>query len=130
MDAGQIGAAQAGLARHAGGYDAHCGAGDVGIIVGALEPGVEAFGRPRLREIERLALGDALGDVEQDDITQFLHRGEVGERAADHAGADQRDLLARSEEHTSELQSLMRISYAVFCLNKKKTLNRKKRTYT
>src|SRR3546814_2939140 len=31
----------------------------------------------------------------------------------------------RSEEHTSELQSLMRISYAVFCLNKKKTLNYK-----
>src|SRR3546814_1463771 len=30
-------------------------------------------------------------------------------------------LLNRSEEHTSELQSLMRISYAVFCLNKKKT---------
>src|SRR3546814_9187976 len=30
------------------------------------------------------------------------------------------DLLVRSEEHTSELQSLMRISYAVFCLKKKK----------
>src|SRR3546814_6776884 len=30
----------------------------------------------------------------------------------------------RSEEHTSELQSLMRISYAVFCLKKKKTQNR------
>src|SRR3546814_7022292 len=30
-------------------------------------------------------------------------------------------VLARSEEHTSELQSLMRISYAVFCLKKKKT---------
>src|SRR3546814_2121458 len=30
--------------------------------------------------------------------------------------------LARSEEHTSELQSLMRISYAVFCLKKKHTL--------
>src|SRR3546814_5940355 len=29
------------------------------------------------------------------------------------------DLLQRSEEHTSELQSLMRISYAVFCLKKK-----------
>src|SRR3546814_4685867 len=29
----------------------------------------------------------------------------------------------RSEEHTSELQSLMRISYAVFCLNKKKIQN-------
>src|SRR3546814_4543073 len=30
----------------------------------------------------------------------------------------------RSEEHTSELQSLMRISYAVFCLKKKKATNR------
>src|SRR3546814_3568345 len=30
----------------------------------------------------------------------------------------------RSEEHTSELQSLMRISYAVFCLKKKKTLTK------
>src|SRR3546814_6000016 len=30
------------------------------------------------------------------------------------------DLAARSEEHTSELQSLMRISYAVFCLKKQK----------
>src|SRR3546814_9502769 len=32
--------------------------------------------------------------------------------------------LLRSEEHTSELQSLMRISYAVFCLKKKKYKNR------
>src|SRR3546814_10161258 len=40
----------------------------------------------------------------------------------------------RSEEHTSELQSLMRISYAVFCLKKKKTYktkkNRKKYQYS
>src|SRR3546814_7403845 len=35
------------------------------------------------------------------------------------------DLRIRSEEHTSELQSLMRISYAVFCLKKKKTKNNK-----
>src|SRR3546814_7538079 len=33
----------------------------------------------------------------------------------------------RSEEHTSELQSLMRISYAVFCLKKKKKTNHKTR---
>src|SRR3546814_2301325 len=33
--------------------------------------------------------------------------------------------LERSEEHTSELQSLMRISYAVFCLKKKKRLNKR-----
>src|SRR3546814_9353745 len=32
-----------------------------------------------------------------------------------------RELLRRSEEHTSELQSLMRISYAVFCFKKKQT---------
>src|SRR3546814_2249068 len=34
--------------------------------------------------------------------------------------AEARRIAARSEEHTSELQSLMRISYAVFCLKKKK----------
>src|SRR3546814_8474432 len=37
------------------------------------------------------------------------------------AGADCERWRARSEEHTSELQSLMRISYAVFCLKKKQT---------
>src|SRR3546814_8150323 len=36
------------------------------------------------------------------------------------AGAAALGLIARSEEHTSELQSLMRNSYAVFCLKKKK----------
>src|SRR3546814_3062228 len=39
--------------------------------------------------------------------------GKRGEAGADHS-------IIRSEEHTSELQSLMRISYAVFCLKKKK----------
>src|SRR3546814_10746452 len=37
-------------------------------------------------------------------------------------------LYDRSEEHTSELQSLMRISYAVFCLKKKKTEKKRKKT--
>src|SRR3546814_2864376 len=44
------------------------------------------------------------------------------DRIGDRPGA-----AARSEEHTSELQSLMRISYAVFCLKKKNT--HKKRQY-
>src|SRR3546814_7019537 len=35
------------------------------------------------------------------------------------------DQMQRSEEHTSELQSLMSISYAVFCLKKKNTTNNK-----
>src|SRR3546814_1759778 len=37
------------------------------------------------------------------------------------AVAARQDIADRSEEHTSELQSLMRISYAVFCLKKKKS---------
>src|SRR3546814_8224410 len=41
--------------------------------------------------------------------------------AAEHLVAPLEGARARSEEHTSELQSLMRISYAVFCLKKKKT---------
>src|SRR3546814_1947582 len=44
-------------------------------------------------------------------------RAAAGHPAESAAGADRK----RSEEHTSELQSLMRISYAVFCLKKKKT---------
>src|SRR3546814_2088630 len=44
-------------------------------------------------------------------ISEVLHRGRAGRRDIDDAG--------RSEEHTSELQSLMRSSYAVFCLKKK-----------
>src|SRR3546814_1410379 len=43
-------------------------------------------------------------------------------RAARSIGFDP-SFPVRSEEHTSELQSLMRISYAVFCLKKKKTTN-------
>src|SRR3546814_2133142 len=38
------------------------------------------------------------------------------------------EIRARSEEHTSELQSLMRISYAVFCLKKKKKQITKQKT--
>src|SRR3546814_4107903 len=46
------------------------------------------------------------------------------EKLPQHRHAEQRDdRHARSAEHTSELQSLMRISYAVFCLQKKKNHN-------
>src|SRR3546814_3442087 len=43
----------------------------------------------------------------------------LGEAAV--APSERRHCAVRSEEHTSELQSLMRISYAVFCLKKKKS---------
>src|SRR3546814_20912776 len=50
--------------------------------------------------------------------------------AAGLALAPRVTVLARSEEHTSELQSLMRISYAVFCLKKKNKKQNDKTTYT
>src|SRR3546814_6467387 len=51
---------------------------------------------------------------------EFSH---VGEKCSFDAFLDRYGL--RSEEHTSELQSLMRISYAVFCLKKKKKKNQR-----
>src|SRR3546814_3824167 len=63
---------------------------------------------------------------------ELTGQGEAAERIADKWGlrrdalddfafaSHQRAASARSEEHTSELQSLMRSSYAVFCLKKKK----------
>src|SRR3546814_2439361 len=44
-------------------------------------------------------------------------------REAASASRREKGSDSRSEEHTSELQSLMRISYAVFCLKKKKNIN-------
>ena len=94
VDADEVVAAHARLARHAGGDDHHIGAGDRGIVVGAGEAGVEALDRRRLGQVERLALRHALDDVAQHDIAQFLQADQERERAADLAGADQRDLLA------------------------------------
>ncbi len=72
IDFEQIVAAHAGLARHAGGDDADIGAVDRLIFVGAGELGIEAFDRARLGDIEGFALRKALGDVEDDDVAQFL----------------------------------------------------------
>src|SRR3546814_7986184 len=59
----------------------------------------------------------------------FSHRVRIRSGAAPPAAICQSEPppenLRRSEEHTSELQSLMRISYAVFCLKKKKKKSRK-----
>src|SRR3546814_9040801 len=49
-------------------------------------------------------------------LAEEIGLGLLREGRLEHAGAGAAD---RSEEHTSELQSLMRISYAVFCLKKK-----------
>src|SRR3546814_2887763 len=78
-------------------------------------------------------VGRVLGDLAQDAAHDLARAGlgqarrpldVVGRGSGADLGADLlhqflAQLLARSEEHTSELQSLMRISYAVFCLKKK-----------
>src|SRR3546814_8617071 len=86
----------------------------------------EAFGEP-LRIIEPVDADDqAAADPAL--AHALLHVAGGGAACAgdeilrvdsDRAG-DRADRAPRSEEHTSELQSLMRISYAVFCLKKKK----------
>src|SRR3546814_3668045 len=53
---------------------------------------------------------------------------QVAELAIAVVARVERALVARSEEHTSELQSLMRISYAVFCLKKKTKLSKTRTT--
>src|SRR3546814_9271312 len=98
------------------------GAG-VTVPRGAFDRGAARIAEPEQfrRLVERFARG-------------IVDRG--GEAAIDTNAADQQQLampardeqqqigegeVGRSEEHTSELQSLMRISYAVFCLTKKNT---------
>src|SRR3546814_3744981 len=66
-----------------------------------------------------LRIGRAFADLD----SRRIERGNRG--ALGHAVSSCR---RRSEEHTSELQSLMRISYAVFCLKKKKTKKRDEKT--
>src|SRR3546814_1730946 len=54
-------------------------------------------------------------------VLQIVLRLLVGQRPRQVEDETRMRPVERSEEHTSELQSLMRISYAVFCLTKKKT---------
>src|SRR3546814_4476164 len=58
-------------------------------------------------------------DEETDWVARIRHPGECIALQPCRTRRDDRAGCRRSEEHTSELQSLMRISYAVFCLKKK-----------
>src|SRR3546814_7385500 len=63
----------------------------------------------------------AMRGVEELHIVQTCSGRNISFRCSNEASLTGFDLVdERSEEHTSELQSLMRISYAVFCLKKKK----------
>src|SRR3546814_9256817 len=81
--------------------------GNARVLAAAGE--VEATHRHHRRDVLRLVLQQVVAHLGQHRL-RALHAG-IGR---------QLHLDERSEEHTSELQSLMRISYAVFCLKKKK----------
>src|SRR3546814_4663648 len=83
-----------------------------------------------LRKAERRRGGLAFKGGDRSDASPYLrfraHQVDArGQSDAQPVGDQPRDfglrpgIMRRSEEHTSELQSLMRISYAVFCLKKK-----------
>src|SRR3546814_5803510 len=89
-------------------------------------PGDRATPRPEAGGIRtplppsHVEVGDLQGIV-LDELPARLHHV-AHQRREDLVGGDRVfDPHLRSEEHTSELQSLMRISYAVFCLKKKTT---------
>src|SRR3546814_5479823 len=97
------------------------------------------LGQFLLQDLFRLAVGGRneirralLGNLEVFDLVEVADQAalrftrRVRHRIDQGGSQGHGDMIAsvgkgRSEEHTSELQSLMRISYAVFCLNKKKT---------
>src|SRR3546814_5948934 len=88
-----------------------------------LDEDLEAAMQRFLAAVELHVLGVDVGD--HGDGGGQLHEAAVALVRLDHhpvAGAEAGvgAVGVRSEEHTSELQSLMRISYAVFCLKKKK----------
>src|SRR3546814_1084263 len=89
--------------------------------------------RPDWWKLEPSDSADAWRNIERTIVANDTHcRGVVllglsapeAELVASFQVAAAQPLVKRSEEHTSELQSLMRISYAVFCLKKKQQTKR------
>src|SRR3546814_3156216 len=70
--------------------------------------------------LHRNTSGAAFGDRSLGLFTWRIDEAHQAEKHDAIAEIIERDACLRSEEHTSELQSLMRNSYAVFCLKKKK----------
>src|SRR3546814_8132008 len=88
---------------------------DVSCLDGDVGAGTD--GHPDVR------LGKGRGVVHA--IADHRHPAPSGLQLSHLGGLVAGEHLGRSEEHTSELQSLMRISYAVFCLKKKTKTKRK-----
>src|SRR3546814_2771844 len=100
-------------------------AGPTATLVQYLDYGRHGYGACHLPPsyaawFIRLLDGSAIGGSRQITLATGLDRRATVSNLIDMPRFDMARLLVRrSEEHTSELQSLMRISYAVFCLKKK-----------
>src|SRR3546814_7260319 len=90
------------------------------LLTPHLDSGPETHAASPMKAVGGVApTYDALGSSPCEGRGVPTGRADPKQPSPAFAGAELRD--RRSEEHTSELQSLMRISYAVFCLKKKKT---------
>src|SRR3546814_5242723 len=88
----------------------------VGYLIGSLAKG--SINRKLAKALVRLAPSELqMTEISFKDLPLYSYDYDSDFPPAARAF---KDAIARSEEHTSELQSLMRISYAVFCLKKKK----------
>src|SRR3546814_2925455 len=81
-----------------------------GFGLNELLGGSAQFNAAAIKEYSHQSL-----DVIERNVINCVGHGTLPKKAKD----SNREMVMRSEEHTSELQSLMRISYAVFCLEKK-----------
>src|SRR3546814_9938480 len=84
------------------------------------EPRPQPLGDRLAQAGTRIGAGED-ADQRDADLYRRQEAPRIGGKLPRDLGAAAPPLFGRSEEHTSELQSLMRISYAVFCLKKKKT---------
>src|SRR3546814_10708320 len=111
------------------GHDARLDRRDiaVGLLQQALAARGQVEGEPGLAELDRIHVDDVqIGEIarrKQAAVVEAIEQGGVAALAFHRmferdamAFAIAHPMLERSEEHTSELQSLMRISYAAFCL--------------
>src|SRR3546814_1879620 len=90
-----------------------------------MQPTVVADTAPDMRINNEEVFGPVVSTIRVKDYEEALavaNRGDFGLSAGivSNSARHIRDFRKRSEEHTSELQSLMRISYALFCLKQKK----------
>src|SRR5450759_2821618 len=106
----EVVAAHARLARQAGGHDDDLRARGVRVIVRAGDPDVVADDRGGLDQVERLALGQPLNDINQHDVGEARLDDLLGGGRTDVAGADDGDLAAENAGHWVLLRAAIRVT--------------------